>query len=135
MSIETAIVVTAFTLCFQAAPSEGSCNAAVSDAQLAGAVTGAGWSQWPRSMLTLADTLGRDQMRQAGGMAGYATGLLLADLELEAMSRAAHKDDLLGASPLAMDQFIVNGPGGTATISTEIHTGEIRMDGVSLGRL
>lgn len=90
-----------------------------------------------RRIAGLAEALGRDQMRHTGSIAGWATGRMLSDLELEAMSRAAHAD-MPRVSPFEMDHLdhlIVNGPGGTATISTEIHTGDISMDGISLGRL
>ena len=107
----------------------------LTDDQLAYSVAGIDVVDW-RRIPRLAEMLGRDQLRHTGSMAGWTTGQLLSDLELEAMARAAHADlPRMAPSPLEMDHLIVNGPGGTATINTEIHTGEISMDGISFGRL
>lgn len=137
MSLPSAIVVTAtLALCFPDGSSQSSlnerCAASLSDEQLAGSVA-SGDSGTARLTALLAEMQGRDQMRLTAGIAGLATHRLLSELELEAMAEAAHGVDAAGpGSSLPANGLIVNGPGGTAIITTDIRMGEIRMDGLGL---
>lgn len=108
------------------------CATALSDDQLAAAT--AGWDVYgpSRRALRQAETLGAQPVRLNVSEAGYAQSIILSDLEGEALSKMA-REAIAAAAP-GWQQTIEPGS-GTATITTDIRTGTISIDGMRIDGL